>query len=165
MTIAEIKAALSITTVLARYGLEAGPKGAMRCPFHDDQSASMKIYTDTNTAYCFAGSCDVRSVDVIDFIMHKEKCDKRAAILKAKELCGVAGHDAGRTGKARRRRSSTLAAIYEESIAGMERTPSGKEYCDGAGSGHQPASATAPAKPKSGGAGAASSSRWWTRAV
>jgi hypothetical protein len=126
MTIAEIKAALSITTVLARYGLEAGPKGAMRCPFHDDQSASMKIYTDTNTAYCFAGSCDVKSVDVIDFIMHKEKCDKRAAILKAKELCGVAITTPTAKPVAPK---LDLAAIYEESIAGMERTPSGKEYC------------------------------------
>ena len=60
----------------------------MRCPFHDDQAASMKIYPDTNTAYCFAGGCEVESVDVIDFILHMEKCDKRAAIFKAKELCG-----------------------------------------------------------------------------
>ena len=43
MTIPEIKAALPITTVLAHYGLEAGPTGSMRCPFHDDQAASMKI--------------------------------------------------------------------------------------------------------------------------
>ena len=59
MTIAEIKAALSIHAVLAHYGLEAGPQGAMRCPFHDDKAASMKVYADTNTAYCFAGGCAV----------------------------------------------------------------------------------------------------------
>ena len=127
MTIAEIKAALPITAVLSHYGLAAGPKGAMRCPFHDDRAASMKVYPDTNTAYCFAGSCEVQSVDVIDFIMHKEKCDKRAAILKAKELCGqpivtaIAKPSAPKL---------DLAAIYEESLNGMERTPSGKEYCN-----------------------------------
>lgn len=88
MTIPEIKAALSITQVLAHYGLEAGPTGSMPCPFHDDRKASMKVYANTNTAYCFAGGCAVESVDVIDFLMHMEKVDKRAAILKAKELCG-----------------------------------------------------------------------------
>ncbi|OAV44945.1 toprim domain-containing protein [Lewinella sp. 4G2] len=126
MTIPEIKAALPITTVLAHYGLEAGPKGSLKCPFHDDRAASMKVYPDTNTAYCFAGSCEVQSVDVIDFVMHMEKCDKRAAILKAKELCGgpVVTPTTKQTGP-----TLDLAAIYEESLAGMERTPSGKEYC------------------------------------
>ena len=51
--------------------------------------ASMKVYADTNTAFCFAGGCEVQSVDVIDFVLHMEKCDKRTAILKAKELCGT----------------------------------------------------------------------------
>ena len=81
MTIPEIKAALPLAAVLNHYGLEAGPTGAMRCPFHDDKAASMKIYHDTNTAYCFAGDCDVGSVDVIDFIMRMERGTKRAAIL------------------------------------------------------------------------------------
>ena len=88
MTIAEIKAALPITAVLAHYGLEAGPTGSLPCPFHDDRQASMKVYADTNTAFCFAGGCEVQSVDVIDFVLHMERCDKRTAILKAKELCG-----------------------------------------------------------------------------
>ncbi|MEM6773160.1 MAG: CHC2 zinc finger domain-containing protein, partial [Bacteroidota bacterium] len=133
MTIPEIKSRLPIAQVLAHYGLEAGPKGTMRCPFHADQSASMKVYHDTNTAYCFAGSCDVNSVDVIDFIMHMEKCDKRAAIMKAKELCGLPlaskGGSTTRTAPTSESEGLDLAAIYEESLEGMERTPSGKEYC------------------------------------
>ena len=88
MTIAEIKAALPIATVLAHYGLEIGKGSSMKCPFHADDKASMKIYPDTNTAFCFAGGCEVQSVDVIDFVLHMERCDKRTAILKAKELCG-----------------------------------------------------------------------------
>jgi len=128
MTIPEIKAALPITTVLAHYGLEAGAKGSMRCPFHDDRAASMKIYPATNTAYCFAGSCAVESVDVIDFIMHKEKCDKRAAILKAKELCGQPVTIPAATTKPAAPKLD-LRSIYEESINGMQRTPSGREYC------------------------------------
>ena len=64
MTIAEIKAALPIATVLAHYSLEATATGAMKCPFHADESASMKIYPDTNTAYCFAGSRKMESINV-----------------------------------------------------------------------------------------------------
>jgi DNA primase len=136
MTIPEIKAALPIATVLAHYGLEAGAKGSMRCPFHDDEAASMKIYRDTNTAYCFAGGCEVKNVDVIDFIMRMEKSTKREAILKAKAMCGETltkptaplAPPSG-TGGAK----LNLSVIYEESINGMERTPSGREYCTARG--------------------------------
>jgi DNA primase len=61
MTIPEIKSALSIQTVLAHYGLEPSAKGALQCPFHQDGKASMKIYPETNTVYCFAGSCEVNA--------------------------------------------------------------------------------------------------------
>jgi DNA primase len=88
MTIPAIKSALPIETVLAHYGLTASAKGAVKCPFHQDGKASMKIYPDTNTAYCFAGSCEVKSVDVIDFIMKMDNTTKREAILKAKDLIG-----------------------------------------------------------------------------
>ncbi len=88
MTIPEIKSALSIQTVLASYGLTVGKSGSIKCPFHKDGKASMKIYPETNTAYCFAGSCEVKSVDVIDFIMKMEASTKREAILKAKDLIG-----------------------------------------------------------------------------
>ncbi|NJC27505.1 toprim domain-containing protein [Neolewinella antarctica] len=129
MTIPQIKAALPIAAVLSHYGLEAGPTGAMRCPFHADESASMKVYHDTNTAYCFAGSCAVQSVDVIDFIMAKEKGTKRAAILKAKELCGRSLTTEPVSTPKPAASELDLTAIYEESFAGMQRTPSGREYC------------------------------------
>jgi len=128
MTIPEIKAALPLAAVLNHYGLEAGPTGAMRCPFHEDKAASMKVYHDTNTAYCFAGGCDVKSVDVIDFIMRMERGTKRAAILKAKELCGKSVMIPATVKPAAPKLD--LRAIYEESIEGMQRTPSGREYCD-----------------------------------
>jgi len=129
MTIAEIKAQLSIHAVLAHYGLEASSTGSLPCPFHADAKASMKIYPETNTAYCFAGGCEVDSVDVIDFIMHMEKCDKRAAILKAKEMCGRPVTMVPTTPVLAAPKLD-LRAIYEESIEGIQRTPSGREYCD-----------------------------------
>ena len=74
MSIKEIKEKLSIGQVLAHYGLSANSNGMMACPFHDDQKASMKVYEETGTVYCFAGGCSVESLDVIDFIMQKDRC-------------------------------------------------------------------------------------------
>ncbi len=87
MTIQQIKERLSIRTVLSHYGLSPNKNGMLNCPFHEDKKASMRIYDETNTAYCFAGSCKVESLDVIDFILHMESCSKREAILKAKHMC------------------------------------------------------------------------------
>jgi DNA primase/energy-coupling factor transporter ATP-binding protein EcfA2 len=130
VTIAEIKATLSITKVLAHYGLEAGPKGAMRCPFHDDKAASMKVYADTNTAYCFAGGCEVESVDVIDFVLHMEKCDKRTAILKAKELCGQSSLPPP-TPQEREPVAPELdvKAIYAASLETIQKHKAAQAYC------------------------------------
>ena len=86
MTIREIKAQLSLLKVLQHYNLRPNSNGMLCCPFHQDKKASMKIYEETNTAYCFAGTCEVNNVDVIDFIMQMESCSKHEAILKAKSL-------------------------------------------------------------------------------
>ncbi|MEL7428323.1 MAG: CHC2 zinc finger domain-containing protein, partial [Bacteroidota bacterium] len=91
MTIAQIKARLSIREVLSHYGLGVNRNGMVNCPFHSDRKASMKVYDETNTVYCFAGGCEVSYLDVIDFIMKMDGSSKRAAIMKAKELVGVGG--------------------------------------------------------------------------
>ncbi|MEL6391588.1 MAG: toprim domain-containing protein [Bacteroidota bacterium] len=126
MSIPEIKSRLSILTVLSRYGLEPNGNGMLKCPFHDDGKASMRVYADTGTVYCFAGSCDTESLDVIDFIMKMDKSTKREAILKAKKWAGAAQVIASTNpveGKL------DIEAIYKESLAGMQRTPTGKAYC------------------------------------
>lgn len=48
----------------------------------------MQVYYKTRTAYCFSSNCKThgKSLDVIDFIMHKENLSKREAILKAQSL-------------------------------------------------------------------------------
>ena len=128
MTIPTIKSALPIQIVLTHYGLEASAKGAMKCPFHADGKASMKIYPATNTAFCFAGSCEVKSVDVIDFIMRMDKSTKREAILKAKSLIGQPVTTAAKIEPAGP--SFDVQKIYTESLATFDRTPSGKAYCE-----------------------------------
>lgn len=90
MDIHEIKSKLSIQMVLQHYGLEI-KNNHVHCPFHDDKTPSMRVYTDTNTVFCFSGKCDHgnKVIDVIDFVMLKENCNKHQAILKCKELLGV----------------------------------------------------------------------------
>jgi predicted transcriptional regulator len=48
----------------------------------------MQVYYKTHTAYCFSSNCKThgKSLDVIDFILHKENTTKHDALLKAQEL-------------------------------------------------------------------------------
>jgi DNA primase len=90
MEIAEIKAQLTIAQVLDHYGLKPNPSKMLHCPFHNDKTPSMQVYTETNTVHCFSSNCKLhgRAIDVIDFIMHHEGITKHEAIMKAKELIG-----------------------------------------------------------------------------
>lgn len=95
MTIAEIKERLSILTVLEHYGLRpagkhTGGRPMICCPFHDDKTPSMQVYEKTGTVYCFSSNCKThgKSIDVIDFIMHKENITKHQALTKAAEMAG-----------------------------------------------------------------------------
>ena len=126
MTIPEIKAALPIAAVLNHYGLTVGTGSSLACPFHEDKKASMKIYPDTNTAFCFAGGCEVQSVDAIDFVMHMEGCDKRTAILKAKELCG---QPLVRSAAKAEVPELDAAAIYTASLQTMKKHKAAQVYC------------------------------------
>ena len=86
MQIAEIKQQLTIHQVLAHYGLQV-KNNHICCPFHEDKTPSMRVYSDSNSVYCFSGNCKEgnKVIDVIDFIMLKENCSKHQAILKAKQ--------------------------------------------------------------------------------
>jgi len=88
MEIPEIKDKLTLKEVLSHYGLKPDKHLRLNCPFHDDKTPSLQVYYKTHTAYCFSSNCPThgKSMDVIDFILHKENCSKREAILKAKEL-------------------------------------------------------------------------------
>jgi DNA primase len=92
MEIIEIKQRLSITAVLAHYGLQADKNARLRCPFHEDKTPSMQVYEKTGTVYCFSGSCKThgRSLDVIEFILQKENISKHEAIKKAESFLTVA---------------------------------------------------------------------------
>ena len=90
MEIAQIKQKLTLNQVLTHYNLTPDRNSRLHCPFHTDKTPSLQLYPKTNTAYCFSTNCPTHghSLDVIDFILHKEKCNKHSAILKAKSLLG-----------------------------------------------------------------------------
>ena len=85
MEITEIKARLSLNTVLKHYNLSPDRNGMLCCPFHADEVASMKVYPQTNTFNCFG--CN-RNGDQIEFCTLKEG-SKHKGLLKATELAGA----------------------------------------------------------------------------
>ena len=90
MEIAEIKARLTLSAVLAHYGLKPDKHLRLHCPFHDDKTPSMQVYYKTHTAYCFSANCAThgQALDVIDFIQQMERCTKGEAIQRSKQLIG-----------------------------------------------------------------------------
>ncbi len=88
MEIAEIKKRLTLAQVLHYYHLKPDKQLRLNCPFHNDRTPSLQVYYKTHTCYCFSSNCKThgKSLDVIDFIMHKENLTKREAILKAQSL-------------------------------------------------------------------------------
>ena len=86
MKITEIKQRLSIQTVLQHYNLQSDRNGMLKCPFHEDDKPSLKIYTATNTFNCFG--CG-KNGDQIEFIQLINSCNKHNALLKATELIGL----------------------------------------------------------------------------
>ncbi|HET6244386.1 MAG TPA: CHC2 zinc finger domain-containing protein, partial [Bacteroidia bacterium] len=91
MEIQEIKAKLTLATVLSYYSLKPDKNLRLNCPFHEDKTPSLQVYYKTHTAYCFSSNCKThgKSLDVIDFILHKENSTKREALMKAQEILGT----------------------------------------------------------------------------
>lgn len=88
MEIQDIKATLSIRTVLNHYHLSPDRNNRINCPWHDDKTPSLQIYPKTNTWTCFSSNCSAGSGDTIEMIQKMEKCTKHEALKKAAELCG-----------------------------------------------------------------------------
>lgn len=88
MEITEIKGQLTLKEVLDHYGLKPDKQNRLNCPFHPDKTPSMQVYYKTQTAYCFSSNCPThgKSLDVIDFVMHKEGFTKHDAIKKCENL-------------------------------------------------------------------------------
>ncbi len=86
MELKEIKALLSMETVLRHYDLKPDKNCRLLCPFHPDKTPSLQIYPKTNTFCCFSSNCTAGTGDTIQFIELMEKCNKHEAIVKAASL-------------------------------------------------------------------------------
>lgn len=61
-----IKNQVTMADICRAYGIEINKKGFANCPFHNEKTASFKIYEGERGFYCFG--CG-KSGDVIDFVM------------------------------------------------------------------------------------------------
>ena len=84
MTKDEIKNRYSMREVAQRYGYQINRAGFVRCPFHKERTASMKIYPDSY--YCFG--CGVHG-DIFDFISAMDGLSFRESF---RELGGTYEH-------------------------------------------------------------------------
>ena len=131
MQIPDIKKRLPIMSVLAHYGIKTDTNSHIKCPFHEDDKPSCKIYTDTNTYNCFG--CG-KTGDVIQFIQDKENCDKHTALKKATELAnGSTTENNQKTdvmGIASKRaaEAENFAELFNRQKDGLCRSPKAQEY-------------------------------------
>ena len=140
MEIQKIKQALRLSEVLSYYGLSPDTNERLRCPFHKDNTPSMQVYEKTDTVYCFSSNCKThgRSLDVIDFIMHKENMSKHEAILKAtgmisgettKPIPIAIGTDIESKPKASEQsRTATLTSMFSYFISALHNSKPARDY-------------------------------------
>ena len=78
----KIRSANSLFDWLIRYGIETDRKGFAKCPFHNEKTASFRVYKD-GTYHCFG--CGAHG-DVITFVMSMQN-------LSFTEACEILDRD------------------------------------------------------------------------
>jgi len=131
MEISEIKTRLSITEVLGHYGLKADKNARLRCPFHEDKTPSMQVYEKTGTVYCFSANCKThgRSMDVIEFILHKEGINKHEAIKKAESFLIKVQPQTKEIAPTVLTKTELVHKLFNYFKSGLKLSPQAKEYC------------------------------------
>lgn len=74
-----IREVLTMYDILSRYGYELNRTGFMRCPFHEERTASFRVYADGKRWKCFG--CGEGGT-VIDFVMKLFGITFRQAVLR-----------------------------------------------------------------------------------
>lgn len=75
----QIKERLTMDEVARHYGFSPNHSGFMRCPFHREKTASMKVYSDDGGWHCFG--CG-KGGSIIDFVMQLYDISFRQACLR-----------------------------------------------------------------------------------
>jgi DNA primase len=128
MEITEIKSKLTLAMVLHYYSLKPDKNLRLNCPFHEDKTPSMQVYYKTHTAYCFSSNCKThgKSLDVIDFILHKENITKHEAIKKAETMTTGGSTITGNTGAISREQFLQKMFTYFKNA--VHNSPQAKQY-------------------------------------
>jgi DNA primase catalytic core len=79
MEIQDIKSNLTLSQILSYYSLQPDKNNMLRCPFHEDNTASLQVSFSQNRYKCHA--CDKKG-DVIQFVQDYEKLTKHEALKK-----------------------------------------------------------------------------------
>jgi DNA primase catalytic core len=79
MEIQDIKQNLSLESILQHYNLNPNKNNMLRCPFHEDSTASLQVSFSQNKYKCHG--CDKKG-DVIQFVQDYEKLTKHEALKK-----------------------------------------------------------------------------------
>lgn len=78
----QIKGRLDILQVFEYYGFTPNRGGFVICPFHQEDTASLKLYPNTNTFHCFGcGSTG----DIISFVRRFHNLDFGQALIRSDE--------------------------------------------------------------------------------
>lgn len=130
MEITQIKEQLSMSNVLHYYGLKTDKQSRLNCPFHEDKTPSFQVYYKTQTAYCFSSNCKThgKSIDVIDFILHKENCTKHEAINKAVQILGHAAPNKNERYQQDLSREQFLGNMYQYFKNAISNSKPAKDY-------------------------------------
>src|SRR5690554_726262 len=134
MQIPDIKKHLPIIKVLSHYSITPDKNHHIKCPFHQDDKPSCKIYPETGTFHCFG--CGATG-DQIEFIEKYEKSSKHEALKKATELSGEetnAKDVMGIASKgAAKGKAEDFAGLFARQIASLPRSPKALDYLKGRG--------------------------------
>jgi DNA primase len=130
MEIQAIKTQLTLATVLHYYGLRSDKNNKLNCPFHEDKTPSMQVYYKTQTVYCFSSNCKThgKSIDVIDFILHKENFTKHEAINKAVEILGHKEPNRADRNQLNLTREQFLGSMFQYFKNAVHSSKPAKEY-------------------------------------
>jgi DNA primase catalytic core len=131
MEIADIKQNLSLAQVLENYSLQPNKNNMLRCPFHEDNTASLQVNPTQNKYKCHA--CDKKG-DVIQFVQDYEKLTKREAILKCVTMIEISPKSNIQSQKVEtliitEDKSIFLEKMFQSFRKGIFNSPPAKEYC------------------------------------
>ncbi len=134
MEIQDIKANLSLEQILTSYNFTADKNNMLRCPFHEDSTASLQVSFSQNKYKCHG--CDKKG-DVIQFVQDYEKLTKHEALKKCTELVQspmskVQSRETMRITPTtdNQERTVFLEKMFLSFRKGLLSSPPAKEYCN-----------------------------------